>query len=517
MFNKINNAQLDDLSIDELKNYLKLFLNIDNLNDRISDVNNLNTFYNSVSDIFIHNLGLSVKSIFFNFYKIITDAKSLILINESGKKLLDFNTMVEYFDSEDDDTNLKRFLKVYEDIFVQAEFTDIEDIYIIEKNNIVFWIEEYGYFIIQLTENIAQKIIDDNSTILQYSYNCFEQALKRIKIFFEMEKMNQFLTENIDRIGEFELMSRYILSAKEKDVLLKRFYSFLTKKSFNFSEVYILVNNNSHSGLYYFTGDNSYYINQFKLDNNENSVSQQYISDMHNIVSTETKAEEIVMNNSFAYYKSNDNNVVIILYYEKNDKWSLNFNIEKLNFLLWNFDTTFRKILYYERLKALSKRDGLTGIYNHSYLQKKLKEIISDMQEGTYKDKVAALFIDLDDFKAINDKYGHVYGDHILKKVANLLTDIFKKNSLITRYGGDEFVVLLFDYSKEEIEKVIQNRLLAELNNVTDKKEEIKLGVSIGIGFLDAVLDKNNDIILDRIDKAMYNAKQQGKNKFVYA
>jgi diguanylate cyclase (GGDEF)-like protein len=528
MKTKLDEKLLSNYSNEDLINYLKIYLNIDNINNKIVDVNNLNSFYKTTADIFIDNLKLPVQSIYYNFYKILTDAKSLILVDNDNKNLLDYNNMISYFENENPDSEFKRFLKVYEDIFVQAEFTDAEDIYLIDNNKIVLWIEEYGYFIILLKSQNAKQELEKNMLLLQYCYNYFEQSLKRIKIYSEMEKMNQFLSENIDRIGEFELMSRYILSAKDIDILLKRFYSFLTKKSFNFNSIFILTsvdNISNNYDLYSYVNETAFVKNNFNPLNyktiseyDASFLNDNYLKVFQNLIlNDDLTYDESVLSNNHIYYLSNDKSVIVVLFYENNQKGNINFNLEKLNFLMCNFDITFRKLLYYKKITELSKKDGLTGLYNHSYLQKKLKYIISDLQNGKLDSEVIAIFLDLDDFKIINDKFGHIFGDDILRKVANLLLDIFPNDSFVTRYGGDEFVILLFNYSLENIEYVLNNKFFTQLSEISKNIDGINLGVSLGIAKLNSDIDISNDIVLDRIDKAMYKAKESGKNKFVYA
>lgn len=525
----IDNKKLNQYSVEELKLYLDLFINIDSLNEKLSGINELNPFYFTIVDVIKNNLKFDIKYVFFNFYKIFTEAKALVIINDSSVKAYEFNKLISFFNDNPDSEafSFKRYLKVYEDIFVQAEFTETEDVYIIDNDKLVFWIEEYGYFIIQFENNNAKTIYAQNEIFLSLSYKYFEQSLKRIKNFYEMKKMNQFLSENIDRIGEFELMSRYILSSKEIDILLKRFYGFLTKKSFVFNQVCILTVDDFRFNLYsYRNGKASFFeninifveVSDLQGLNDCSSETLQVLKQLYQ--SQDVKLEEIVLNlnSNYVHYVSAAKNMIILLFFEKDEKNGIDFSSEKLNFLIWNFETTFKKLLYYNKIKDLSKRDGLTGLYNHSYLHKKLKDTILDIHDNKNDCKSAyALFIDLNNFKLVNDTHGHVFGDYILKQVSYLFEKIFYEDSLISRYGGDEFVILLYNYTKEKLEDALDNKLIPDIARIADDISDVKLGISIGVGLIDDETPKNNAIVLDKIDKAMYEAKRKDGSFYVYA
>jgi len=118
--------------------------------------------------------------------------------------------------------------------------------------------------------------------------------------------------------------------------------------------------------------------------------------------------------------------------------------------------------------------------------------------------------MDLDDFKTINDTYGHDVGNSYLEKFSNILRLFQTYNNSFYRLGGDEFVGLVFE-EKEEVLK-IANRIITKTNNIHLKGIDIKLGVSIGIH---EAKSKNEDIV-KIADQLMYRAKQSGKNTIIY-
>lgn len=156
-----------------------------------------------------------------------------------------------------------------------------------------------------------------------------------------------------------------------------------------------------------------------------------------------------------------------------------------------------------------SSTDSLTGLLNREGLMRKFKT--------DYKSSVSEFFViilDMDNFKAENDSSGHDFGDVILKSVAELIKNLFKKNSLISRYGGDEFVIIT-DSSESEI----KNSLSSLLKKITEIGELAKNGVALGASL--GVAKNGSDgtalnTLLKNADKALYYSKSHGKNRFTF-
>ncbi|MCK5342385.1 MAG: GGDEF domain-containing protein, partial [Candidatus Heimdallarchaeota archaeon] len=101
-----------------------------------------------------------------------------------------------------------------------------------------------------------------------------------------------------------------------------------------------------------------------------------------------------------------------------------------------------------ERLKKINFIDAMTGIYNKKYLKTRLGEEFAKARR--YGSPLSSIFIDLDDFKAINDTYGHIIGDKLLKEAASVLEDLCRSEDVLVRFGGEEFVVLMSDTTASE-------------------------------------------------------------------
>lgn len=152
--------------------------------------------------------------------------------------------------------------------------------------------------------------------------------------------------------------------------------------------------------------------------------------------------------------------------------------------------------------KVQAEYDGLTNLYNKT-------TFISKVSKLDDNDNVIVM-LDIDDFKKINDTLGHNYGDKILIMVGNILKDFFRHSDIISRFGGDEFLVLLKDININDSEKLLNN--LKEKINMHYINEDIgNLGVSIGACNYNLNLSYEDN--LEKVDEALYKSKNNGKNQ----
>lgn len=157
--------------------------------------------------------------------------------------------------------------------------------------------------------------------------------------------------------------------------------------------------------------------------------------------------------------------------------------------------------------------DGLTGLLNRTAFNNRLSQIFSrnlpDMRrDGDREPKTLAL-IDIDHFKQVNDRYGHLYGDEVLVQLGQILSRSFRGNDLVFRYGGEEFVVILRNC---DIDNAL--RILERFRTIAAAHHYPQIGiktVSIGIASIDA--NSLPTTILDRADKALYFSKENGRNQ----
>lgn len=174
-------------------------------------------------------------------------------------------------------------------------------------------------------------------------------------------------------------------------------------------------------------------------------------------------------------------------------------------------DISERKAMI-ENLRKLAEHDSLTGLYNRFYFMEELERVVNRTQREHYKQD-SLLYIDLDNFKYVNDTLGHLAGDCLLVEVTELLTSRTRKSDLLARIGGDEFAILLYEVDKETSKKVAeQYRVLLQDYTFKYDGKVVDVGCSIGIAMLeDDIINK--DDVLSRADFSCHIAKLEGRNK----
>ncbi len=171
-------------------------------------------------------------------------------------------------------------------------------------------------------------------------------------------------------------------------------------------------------------------------------------------------------------------------------------------------DKLEQKIREVSDIKNKSQQDALTGLWNRAYTEKAVNDLISGGSKG------ALFMIDMDNFKAINDNYGHIEGDNTLKMFADTMRKFSSDNDVLCRIGGDEFVMFVNGKtSKSEIKNLAADIISDLCAKIEEKKFETNSSVSIGIAQIPEDGDNFNDIY-NAADKALYYVKQNGKNSF---
>lgn len=168
-----------------------------------------------------------------------------------------------------------------------------------------------------------------------------------------------------------------------------------------------------------------------------------------------------------------------------------------------------------KQLKHLALYDTLTSTPNRYLFEKTSIQIIKISQR--YQHKFSMILIDLDNFKWINDKFGHNIGDEVLKAVAEKIKKLIRDSDMISRIGGDEFGLILSEIKKEVNAGNVADKILKEFKiPITIKKKTVKISLSIGITFYDPAYHKDFQVLMEEADIAMYRAKKSGKNRFEY-
>ena len=174
-------------------------------------------------------------------------------------------------------------------------------------------------------------------------------------------------------------------------------------------------------------------------------------------------------------------------------------------------DLTERK-RYEEKLRYNAVTDHLTELPNRFLFFDRLNMALAQAQRDFQK--LAILMLDLDEFKKVNDTYGHNIGDQLLKGVANRLLNMFRKGDTIARWGGDEFILLLPEIRQAEVAKNVAERILHSFNKPFEFDGlKIEITASIGVALFSED-GPDADTLIKNADIAMYNAKDAGRNCF---
>jgi diguanylate cyclase len=172
-------------------------------------------------------------------------------------------------------------------------------------------------------------------------------------------------------------------------------------------------------------------------------------------------------------------------------------------------NATMRKeIARLQTYRAMAYRDPLTALWNRRYFEERLKEEISRSQRAGAGRKFSVLVVDLNDFKEINDTYGHQKGDSLLQWVGTFLTDHLRTHDVPCRTGGDEFTVLLPDLSSEDCGRIV--RRLRDQLDAANRGREIPVSLSVGTASWPESGASGEELIA-QADETMYVDKRTQK------
>ncbi len=178
------------------------------------------------------------------------------------------------------------------------------------------------------------------------------------------------------------------------------------------------------------------------------------------------------------------------------------------------FENTHEKLREYAaKLEELSRRDPLTGLYNRRELMERLNLLAKIFSRNN--SKLSLIMIDLDNFKAANDSFGHSFGDRILKEIAEEWVKLLRQGDILGRWGGDEFLVIL-PHADAEGAREVAKRLKEKVEEISRSySPELKISLSAGITEVYLNITRDIEKFIERADSALYLGKKTGGNSIV--
>jgi len=229
---------------------------------------------------------------------------------------------------------------------------------------------------------------------------------------------------------------------------------------------------------------------EIKKDNEKLFINTRYIPELDLYLIVEAKLD---------VYKQNLLNVFYI---------NLLISVIVISFITYILYKIIKN--YNSKLEYMAYNDSLTNLFNRRYFENELTKVIANHKRNNLD--FCIVFLDLDNFKLINDTFGHDIGDKVLINIANILKESLRQTDLIARWGGEEIVILLTNISINEAEVLTENIRIKIQNSKTNNKL-LNTNVTASFGLTQFKNGDDGDIIVKRADEAMYISKTSGKNK----
>lgn len=215
----------------------------------------------------------------------------------------------------------------------------------------------------------------------------------------------------------------------------------------------------------------------------------------------------------------NENNIIGAIVTKSTSDPLTPMEIRYLEQLAQQSSTTINRANVYAEILKHATLDALTGFYNRRQMEERIKQETSSAKRK--QTPLCAIMIDIDYFKRVNDTYGHAAGDFILKTISKIIRSQLREYDIAARYGGEEFAIILPYTKKEEaimvaerLRKAVDSKIIniEHLNDANGTKS-IHTTISLGVYCFNEN-DKTEDLLL-KADKALYDAKEHGRNKVV--
>ncbi|SDO80571.1 tetratricopeptide repeat-containing diguanylate cyclase [Clostridium gasigenes] len=379
---------------------------------------------------------------------------------------------------------------------------------------------------IAMSKTIYAEEISDLDLMKKYAEECYE-----IRLMYDKEKGNKSADSVIlnlaianVKLGEFEVAIKQIKKSEEFFISVGDSDG-ISNTYFVYAQYYAKVNQNELAIEYYKKTINLYneledyynlqlsvyeFIKFLKENDKKEDINKYYeiFYDISKKISESKDINELLSQIINKNYELNNNALELLENESKSDKRNIIIGgivIIVLSAMVIRMDFLIKKKDESEKiLEKVANTDYLTEINTRAYGEKLI------LDEINKNNKFSMAIIDIDNFKNINDSYGHIFGDVILKKIAKKLKESIDSKDIIARFGGEEFIIAFVGKDKDEAKEIL-DEIRIDVNNIIFE-HNVKASFSAGIEEWDKT---SFDLVIKKADELLYKAKREGKNKVV--